>query len=289
MSLYLGVDGGGTSTSFILFNEHGEAIESISYPSLHFMSVDYETMNQGFQEVYKMFKDKGYHPEEFKIVMGLGGYGSDPVVRGQIASAVLSVFPQARLMSDSQLAMIAALNGEEGIFLISGTGSIAMYNDGHKVHRQGGFGYQIGDEGSGFWIGKKILELFTQQVDERLERNEIYDTIMKHFNMESPFELVAILNDSPKTFRFTVAGLGKLFADSEDLSIQSIYKDAGRELAKLANGFKTDGPTKIAFGGSVLNHNKLVKESCIQALNPNLELQDNENKVEYAVYILNKL
>lgn len=286
MKKYLGVDGGGTSTSFLLFDHDGKELDHLEFDSLHFMTVGFSNMKKGFEKVKDYFIEKGYKVEEFDIVMGLGGYGSDDQVRNQIDEVISTVFPQAKVMSDSQLAMIAALDGSKGVFLISGTGSIAMYNDGEKIHRQGGFGYQIGDEGSGFWIGKKILQLFSQQVDERIERTDVYDLTLKHFNITNPYGIIALLNENPNEYRFRVASLAKVFSKCKDPNIDLIFQEAGRELAAIANGFKIKEKTKIAFGGSVLTHNKIVREACISALNPYFEVYEGKNKVEYAVYIL---
>lgn len=285
MKQYLGVDGGGTSTSFLLFDEEGNELHHYIAKSLHFMSVGFEKMKDGFKEVREYFTDLGYDVDNFEIVMGLGGYGSDPIIRQKIDEIVLDVFPQSLLMSDSQLATVSSLGGKPGVFLISGTGSIAMYYDGENFHRQGGFGYHIGDEGSGFWIGKQILSLFTKEVDNRRERSSVYKTIMKYYSLSSPYELIAVLNNESE-YRFTVASLAGVFANSEDEEVLGIFKQAGCELAAFANGFKVPKHTRIALGGSVLVKNKLVRESCISALNDGFDVFSSEHKVEYAAYLI---
>lgn len=289
MTLYLGVDGGGTSTSFILYDSNGKEIESYKHQSLHFMSVGYEGMTKGFSEVKSVFKEMGYDPNTFEIVIGLGGYGADPKIREKIEAAILPVFPQATLMSDSQLAMIASLDNDKGVFLISGTGSIAMYNDGETIYRQGGYGYHIGDEGSGFWIGKKILELFTQEADGRLDRSDVSELVTEYFKLTSPYDLISKLGEEPTQYRFQVASLGGLFANSMNPHIHKIFIDAGKELAKLANGFKIHEKTKIAFGGSVLDKNELVKKSCISALNHYFDVYQSNNNVEYAAFLIKNI
>ena len=288
MKQYLGVDGGGTSTSFVLFDENGQELVQIEHSSLHFMSVNYKQMQEGFQQVKNEFINQGYNPDSFEVVMGLGGYGSDMNIRKNIEQAVLPIFPQATIMSDSQFAMMSGLNGANGIYLISGTGSIAMYNDGINIQRQGGFGYQIGDEGSSFWIGKEILKAFTKQVDLREERTEIYTKIMEHFELDNPYEIIAKINEEPSNYRYKVASLGKLFSTSKDQTIIRIFKESGIHLSELANGFKINEETKVAFGGSVLLNNQIVLNSCIENLNDNLIPFFSKNRIEYAAYILKK-
>lgn len=286
MKMFLGVDGGGSSTSFLLFDHNGNEVYRYEHESLHFMSVGFDAMKSGFAKVYDHFESLGYDISNFEIVIGLGGYGADAAVRNKIDEAVHSVFPQALIMSDSKIAMISALNGNKGVYLISGTGSISMYYDGENVHRQGGFGYHLGDEGSGYWIGKKILALFTQEVDGRRPHSVVSDRIMDFFNLNSPYELIAKLNDNESRLRFVIASLAGVFGDCTDEAVLDIFKQAGKELANFANGFKINEPTKIAFGGSVLRKNDIVRKSCIESLNKCFEVFESDNKVEYTAYLI---
>lgn len=73
--------------------------------------------------------------------------------------------------------------------------------------RRGGFGYLISDEGSAFWIGKHILLLFTEEADGRQERTEVYDAIMAHYDLNDPYEIIALMNKG--SYRETVASLAK--------------------------------------------------------------------------------
>ena len=69
-------------------------------------------------------------------------------------------------MSDAELTHIAAFgfggsDAASGVLLIGGTGSIALarpVGNPHAIIRAGGLGFKFGDEGSGHWIGLKMLE-----------------------------------------------------------------------------------------------------------------------------------
>ena len=64
------------------------------------------------------------------------------------------------LKSDVQIAIEGALDGQDGIVVIAGTGSIALSLKEGMLQRCGGWGYQLGDEGSAYWIAKKMLNAF---------------------------------------------------------------------------------------------------------------------------------
>lgn len=98
-------------------------------------------------------------PKLSRLVFGGKGLG---LIRDQraFAKTLKRVAPGARLriMSDLELAHIASFRGGPGVLLIAGSGSAALARDGRgRLRRAGGWGPLIGDEGSGFWIGKEAL------------------------------------------------------------------------------------------------------------------------------------
>jgi N-acetylglucosamine kinase-like BadF-type ATPase len=67
-----------------------------------------------------------------------------------------------RVMPDAQAAALGALDGRPGVLVLSGTGSIAIGHDGRgRWARSGGFGPLLGDEGSGFWLGREWVRAAT--------------------------------------------------------------------------------------------------------------------------------
>lgn len=285
MKYLLGVDAGGTSTSYCLYDFLGNKLEEYEGESIHFMQYDQETIHQRLLQARKYFEEK-YNFEDIFVAMGLGGYGQDPKVRAYIESMIYAVFPDAVLKSDAEFAMISALEGGDGIYLISGTGSIAFRKQGDELSRQGGFGYLLADEGSGFWIGRKILERFTQEADGRQSKTDLYDTMMEHFSLKQAHDLIAIATEKKDEYRHWVASLSGLFANVK--GAQDIYEAAGKELAKLVNGFEAKEKTYLAVGGSVLLKNKTVKDSLIENLDPVYVLIENQNDVEWAVSYIYK-
>jgi N-acetylglucosamine kinase-like BadF-type ATPase len=71
----------------------------------------------------------------------------------------LSPFAErVRVIPDAQAAALGALDGQPGVLVLSGTGSIVVGHDGRgRWERAGGFGPLLGDEGSAFWLGREWL------------------------------------------------------------------------------------------------------------------------------------
>ena len=66
-----------------------------------------------------------------------------------------------------------SLAGEDGINVISGTGSMT-YGERHGTgHRVGGWGELFGDEGSAYWIAAQGLNAFSRMSDGRLARGPL--------------------------------------------------------------------------------------------------------------------
>jgi N-acetylglucosamine kinase-like BadF-type ATPase len=89
-----------------------------------------------------------------------------------ISRSLASVFDKAQIeVSDDMLAAARALNGhKEGLACNLGTGSFAVYYDGKTIAKQApGIGYILGDEGSGAYLGKKVLQYYLYNTfDEEL-------------------------------------------------------------------------------------------------------------------------
>ncbi len=79
----------------------------------------------------------------------------------------------------------------EGLVLIAGTGSICLaVASPARMTRVGGWGGELGDEGSGFWIGQRALQAACRMADGRLERSLLLDEILHHLGLTTPEALI---------------------------------------------------------------------------------------------------
>jgi glucosamine kinase len=80
-----------------------------------------------------------------------------------VKKALKKVFPAAKIQvtHDLMAAARATCGTEKGISCILGTGSNSCYYDGRKIVKNSpGLGYVLGDEGSGAYLGKKVLQYY---------------------------------------------------------------------------------------------------------------------------------
>lgn len=267
---FLGIDGGGTKTSFTLINEKGNVIHKTTMGTCHYNQIGFEKLEillkEGLDKVIKAANiSKGDIAQSF---IGLAGYGRIEEVRIKIEEVVKKAFEGVNyiLGNDVQVAIAGALKGQDGINIVSGTGSIALALKDKELIRVGGFGPAIGDEGSAYWIGKKALQLFSKEVDGRAKKGCLYNIFIKELSLKDDYEIISYVNDRIKCDRGEIAKLSKLCslaALEGDEEASLIFKEAGKELAEMVKVLlKNYGDEKVlvSYTGGVFKSGKLILE-----------------------------
>jgi len=118
---------------------------------------------------------------------------SNPLNVASIKKALKKVFPKAALVIQTDLEAVARATCQhhKGVACILGTGSNTGYYNGKKIAKNSpGLGYVLGDEGSGAYLGKKVLQYYLYKTfDEELmhafeskypiNKDQILDAIYK--------------------------------------------------------------------------------------------------------------
>jgi glucosamine kinase len=96
--------------------------------------------------------------------------------------------------SDTLAALASGTLGGPGIVLIAGTGAVALALDasGRRVVH-GGYGFLLGDEGSGYWIGKQAVLGAIRYYDGRGESSDLFPQVLKQLNAAGPRELAGLI------------------------------------------------------------------------------------------------
>src|SRR5207244_2124432 len=99
---------------------------------------------------------------------------------------------RVQVVNDAEIVLAAGTEENWGVACIGGTGSFAWgRNRSGETARAGGWGYILGDEGSGFDLARQALRAATQFADGRGEPTRLLQDILKFWNLEAPHELVA--------------------------------------------------------------------------------------------------
>ena len=160
---YLAVDGGGSSTEFLLEDCAGRRLASFVVGSTSKKSIGFEgaqaNVLAGIRLLRGHLDEMGLRLEDVFGVWGLSGCDSEADRReyeGMLVAAGLDL-SRHKVINDSLLALRLCTQGP-GIVVIAGTGSVAVgVGEDGSMRRIGGWGYQASDLGSGCWAGTQLL------------------------------------------------------------------------------------------------------------------------------------
>ena len=139
--------------------------------------------------------DRDIRPDA--ICLGIAG-----VDRPDDAAAVRAIMrrigstSRTLVVNDALIALVAGAGDEPGVVIVAGTGSIAYGRDASgRAARAGGWGYLLGDEGGGFWIGRAALAAVVRQFDGRGPATLLTDMVLTEMHLHSPTELIHAVYD----------------------------------------------------------------------------------------------
>ncbi len=239
-SFVIGIDGGGTKTHAIISNVNGDVIvEHIAGPS-NFQIIGVETAAQTiFSLIQSCCESVNCTVKDIQVVaLGLTGAGREHDQQRMTdglqayARSQKTTLKKILVESDARIALEGAFKGERGIILIAGTGSIAFGKDARgNVHRVGGWGRILGDEGSGFFIGRNGLNAVTRHIDGRGEKTMLTKKIAQQFGLSSQTEIIAAVYKN----NFDVASVAPFVLESarkKDAVCSLIIQQASTELCE---------------------------------------------------------
>src|SRR5690554_433761 len=243
MRYAMGIDGGGTKTRCVIADEKGNILgQSIGGPSNHITEGDQGLKSRRVLKnvVKKASRKAGIFLEDIDVVsVALAGIGL--LARSKVIEDILSeVIPIQKVIQDNDAvaALVGAVLEQYGIVVIAGTGAIAVGIDkaGNRI-RSGGWGHILGDEGSGFDIGRRGIIAAVRSYDGRGEDTLLIEKTAEYFNVESLDELRRVIYKNPLD-RTEIAGFARCVIDAantgDKLSVD-ILNIAGRELGLAAS------------------------------------------------------
>lgn len=161
---YLGIDGGGTKTEFCLVNAKGEQLASAllgaSNPNDVGLDATCALLGKGISGI-----TQGYDLATVSVFAGIAGAATGENAARIKAYLSTLGFAEADAASDVRSCLAACLQDRDGIAVILGTGSVAFAQCGKELLRAGGYGYLLGDAGSGFALGQGAILAALQAED----------------------------------------------------------------------------------------------------------------------------
>lgn len=251
----IGLDIGGSTTRGVLFRD-GQAVRHAKGPSANVQNVSADAAASALRDVFGELGAGSSVP----VVAGAGGVDT-PADAARLENLIRSVSgatPDVPVTAVHDTRLILAAGGHTtGIAVIAGTGSVAWGIDSTgRERRAGGWGYLLGDEGSGYWLGREAVRtvLRADQREPDAAADEFTRAILEQAEVASAVELIAAFHDRPD--RSFWAGLSRTvveFAGNGDTVARELVQGAAEELHALtmAVAQQLDGTLPVVLGGGL--------------------------------------
>ena len=271
MPLYLGIDAGGTKTDCAVSNG-AELLGQATGASCKLARVGKERGRENMQAVIRQATQAaGVEASTIQhVCIGMSGASLAEAVQWA-QQTIRELIPDSTIYvaGDHVIAHRAAFGTSPGVLVISGTGSIAFgRNQAGETARAGGWGPNVSDEGSAFWVGREAVTAALHAFDFG-SPNGLLATIAECWKV-APEEVIRMANASEPRFP-ELAGPVVNAAEQGDDTARAIMERAGQALAGLASAvikrlWPTGGVVPVALAGGVLQGSQLVRQAFREAM-----------------------
>lgn len=268
MRYIIGIDGGGTKTIGLLTTETGEHIAKVQVGPSNYHVVGVERTKDVLKEIilqlYTHVTDAPLNTISFCLGMAGLGREEDKKVIGQICDEI-GINKNRILTHDAHIALVGGIGKQEGVIVISGTGSIVYgINSNGEEARAGGWGYMLGDEGSGYDIALKGLQAVARAADKREPPTELTDLILNRLELNEPNNLIRWTHAASRDEIAQLAEVVFKATKIGDTKASQIIDSAVGELAcaveTVVMQLELTHPFGIVFSGGILLHQPILAD-----------------------------
>ncbi|MCL2244593.1 MAG: hypothetical protein FWC03_09040 [Treponema sp.] len=238
MRYYAGIDGGATKTAVCVAGAENSFLHYCITSGSSWREHGAMKVAQNFKKAVNSILGDNYSLIA-GIAMGLPCHGESAegdVILEQAVRETFSGIP-VYFTNDVEVGWAGSMALEPGINIVAGTGSIAFGKDRKgNTARSGGWSEFFGDEGSCYWMGRKVMEIFSKQSDGRVPKDELYTTVFSELNLKDDFSFIDLIYTKYSSYREQVASLQFLAekaALAGSLSAKALYNEAVSELLLL--------------------------------------------------------
>ncbi|MCL6506781.1 MAG: ATPase [Bryobacteraceae bacterium] len=252
--LFLGIDGGQSSTTALIADETGRVLGmGRGGPCNH---VGAEGGREKFllairASVSQACREAGCDSAEASFEAACLGFSGGPADKEAMVKQLIRAH-RLIVTTDAFIALSGATGGEAGIVVIAGTGSIALgRNASGKTARAGGWGYVFGDEGAAFDLVRQALRAALRFEEGWGPPTRLHTLLLGETGACSAGELLHrfYTADYPRDRIAALAPLVDRAAEENDAVACALLDKAGQDLATLASAVRRQlfGPGEMAL------------------------------------------
>ena len=221
----LGVEGGGTKTSWVLVERAENELRVLDQgklPPANFRLAPLDQLRSMFRELPKEINRAG-------VFLAGCGTGED---RQSLTRLCAEIWPQAKVVvgSDRDSGLAAALGHGDGIVVNAGSGSSITGRRDKRIENAGGWGHILGDAGGGYFLSLQALRLILREYD--LHRGEVQFTtrVLRALSLNNLDELVGWAQTADKMEVAMLTPVVFEAAAGGDSRVMEIFEEGARVL-----------------------------------------------------------
>ncbi len=265
---FLGVDGGGSKTTAVVFDEYGNFICKACGESINYYSVGLENARLAMKNIIEALSVRNFDC----AVIGMSAL-NERASAEETERFCSDIISSKKIIMDSDLFVaLEAIDAEgECAAVISGTGSMAVYRDnGGNISHAGGWGYILGDEGSGYSIGLSGIKAAIRAAENSAPETALFSKCLEYFSIESIYDLIDLYYEKTVNRKTTAAFAKEVYscAENGDNVARNIIENEACELAKTTSGLlnNKNKNTEIGLWGGVFQNNSIFRDKFINIL-----------------------
>jgi glucosamine kinase len=258
-AVLLGVDCGGSHTAVVVGDATGRVLARAEGPGSAMRPGGAERSAAVIHEVARRAATQaGVALPAVAALVGAAGAGRVPE-QEQLAAAIKATGAAERVAvhGDIEIALAAAFGDGPGVLVNAGTGSIAYARlaDG-RLFRAGGYGWQLGDEGGGYWLGRRALSAAARGQDGLAESSTLLERLLVALGLQTFDDLIRWTATATPAQVAALAPHVLNAAREGETVAQRIIEEAAGELCDLVRAlsrhFTGSGEFEIATAGGLL-------------------------------------
>lgn len=255
----LGIDSGGSHTAVVVGDARGRVISRAEGPGSAMRPGGAERSAAVIQDVARRAAVQAQLALPASLAL-VGAAGAGRVLeQRELAEALATagVAERVDVRSDIEIGLAAAFGDKPGILINAGTGSIAYARaqDG-RLHRAGGYGWQLGDEGGGYWLGRRALAAAAHAHDGLEETSTLLERLLVALGLEKFDDLIRWTATATPAQVAALAPHVLNAALEGEIVAQRIVAEAAVELSRLVHlltrHFSDAGAITLATTGGLL-------------------------------------
>lgn len=236
MALFLGIDGGGSGCRAVLADETQVLGRGSGGPA------NIASDPEGAAEAIRRAMAEAGVTGAPRTVMGLAG-ANVPGAPERLAA--LLPYP-CHILSDAVTAARGALGPGDGIVAAIGTGSVYALQQGGAYRQIGGWGFALGDEAGGAWLGRRLLQRALAASEGRAEATPLILALTEEYRGAG-----GIVRFGVTARQGDFAALAPRITASDDAAALAVMDEAGEEIARAINHLRGGADLPVVFLGGL--------------------------------------